>query len=501
MNKSLLAYLLSLVAVLGMATSLSAQNLNDALRYSTFSYDATARAAGVGGTLGALGSDFSVLSSNPAGLGWYRRSEFTFTPNLLNNYSEANLTGNPTVSDRRMRFNLGNIGFVAASSPKYSYRWRTSNFGIGFNRIANFNQRIKYDGRTVGSIVDRFQENANGRDFIDDFEEGLAIDTEALFFDEAAGRYFSDFEFAPDALVRREQTVSNTGSINEFVLAWAGNYDDKLLIGATMGVPFLRFNQEKRYTEQDTDNEVDFFNSLSFDENLRTTGLGINLKLGLIYRVSQSLRVGVAAHTPTAYALNDTFTNSMSYSFTEDGTTFNNQRDSPAGTFAYSLRTPWRLLGNAGLIIGQRGFISGEVEWVNYARNRFRYADFPEDAEATNAIVSASLQSALNFRAGGELRLGDYYMLRAGLGLLGSPMASEDSYAKLFSLGAGMVRPMRSNYEEDFARTRTFSLNMAYRFTRAERVYRPYLTAVAPEQQVDVSENIGQLMLTLGFHW
>jgi hypothetical protein len=61
----------------------SAQNQVDALRYSQIYPGGTARSTAMGGAFGALGGDFYSASLNPAGLGVYRSSEFTFTPELL----------------------------------------------------------------------------------------------------------------------------------------------------------------------------------------------------------------------------------------------------------------------------------------------------------------------------------------------------------------------------------------------------------------------------------
>ncbi|MEO0874492.1 MAG: hydrocarbon degradation protein, partial [Bacteroidota bacterium] len=55
--------------------SINAQNFSDALRYSNFDPIGTARFMGTGSALGPLGADFSVMSTNPAGLGWLRKSE------------------------------------------------------------------------------------------------------------------------------------------------------------------------------------------------------------------------------------------------------------------------------------------------------------------------------------------------------------------------------------------------------------------------------------------
>jgi len=51
-----------------VTVGVTAQSLTDAVRYSTLIPGGTARAMGVGGSFGAMGGDFGVLTINPAGI-------------------------------------------------------------------------------------------------------------------------------------------------------------------------------------------------------------------------------------------------------------------------------------------------------------------------------------------------------------------------------------------------------------------------------------------------
>ena len=77
-KKTIFAILLSLITL-----STLAQNDIDALRYSKTTFGGTARYMGLCGAFGAFGAFFSVLSTNPAGIGLYKSSEFTITPTLF----------------------------------------------------------------------------------------------------------------------------------------------------------------------------------------------------------------------------------------------------------------------------------------------------------------------------------------------------------------------------------------------------------------------------------
>lgn len=474
----------------GISSFLTAQNSTDALRYSMFDFGGTARAVGAGSALGALGADFSVMSTNPAGLGWYRRSEFIFTPGITSTNAESvllNGTNTGFAEDNRTVFNISSLGTVVASRPR-SPDWKTFNFAIGFNRVADFNETFTFRGQSTGSIVDRFQEIANSDAGLNDFESEIAFNAEALYDFDDDGIYNTDFELTPDAIIDREQTVISKGSISELGMSIAANYKERLLIGATIGVPFVNYTEEKRYREIDRgdgpDGNVPFFDDLEYRENLTTTGIGVNLKAGIILRPHQALRLGVAVHTPTAYRLEDNYFSSMIYNFTDDGQGFTG-RDSLDGLFQYRLRTPWRFIGSAGVIIGKVGFVSGEVEWVDYTDNKFNFDSFASEEQIANDSIATLLSSGMNIRVGGEIAY-EIFRFRAGLGLQYSPYANDNTINNSFSFGLGL-------------REQSFFMDLAYRVRNVTEGYIPYLTSQAPQQFVDTDVNFNQFLLTLGF--
>ena len=432
---------------------------------------------------------FSVLNTNPAGLGWFRKSVFSFTPAIAGSRVNSTLTNDDNAfvnQENNSKFNLGSVGMVVTSNPP-GREWSTFNFGLGFNRIADFNEEFYYEGVSEGSIVNRFQELANSDFGFDEFESGLAFDAEALYDYLDDGFYDSDFDLAPDADITRDQIVRTNGSINELVFAFAGNYKERILLGMSVGVPFVSFNEEKIYHESDPDDMVPAFDDLEYIENLTTTGVGINLKLGLLFRVNQMLRIGGAVHTPTSYTFNDNYTSEMTYNYTADNQQFQGFDASPDGNFEYKLRTPWRVMGNAGIILGKSGFISGEVEYVNYQNAELRYRDFAEAERDANQLIAKNLQSAINVRLGGEFAY-DIFRFRAGLGMQQSPLVGDDTVNPTLSFGLGI-------------REESIFVDFAYRYHSIKETYVPYRTSEAPMQFVDNDFNKSYIAATLGFRF
>ncbi len=64
------------------ASGLLAQTAEDALRFSTMSSTGTSRFMSLSGAMGAVGGDLTAMNYNPAGLGIYKSSDFSFTPSV-----------------------------------------------------------------------------------------------------------------------------------------------------------------------------------------------------------------------------------------------------------------------------------------------------------------------------------------------------------------------------------------------------------------------------------
>ena len=487
-------YILSIIALLMTFGGIYAQTTFDALRYSTFEYGGTARSVGVGSSMGALGADFTTLSTNPAGLASFRKSELTISTVFNSTQAETILLGgddNSLLREQTTRLAFSNLGLVVASRPRAS-NWKTINFGIGFNNLANFYQDFNFVGTSEGSITDRFRQLADGltAEQLDNFEAGLAFDVSAIFPDQNDPTlYYTDF--AKGELVDKEQFVQAEGSINEMVISLAGNYDEKLMIGATLGIPFVNFRESKTYRETDEENNNPIFDRLEYREFLTTTGTGINLKLGFNYRPVQAFRIGGAIHTPTSFGIEENFSTSLEYDFDLNGSFFQEESQSPEGLFNYRLKTPWRVIGNTAFIYKKAGFITAEVEWLDYSSSSFNFnnstnSDDLAYEQELNIQVAEDFQQALIVRVGGELAY-KIFRFRGGVNVINSPYAGTDYTNMGYSAGVGL-------------RERSFFLDLAFRQGASSSTYFPYLTgedAVQPEVDTDLRER--RFFVTLGF--
>ncbi len=482
-----LSLLLITSSFIGM--TLFSQNVSDAIRFTTTDVIGTARNMSVGSSMNALGADFGVLSQNPAGLGAFRWSEFVATPAVPFSKYTSKLTNDSNSEVEQMSsFNFANFGLVLVNKPRGS-KWKTSNFGIGVNQIANFNNSFYFDGSTPGSITYRFIDIANGLapEQLDEFEALPAYITGAIYDFEEDFNYENDFMEAGDVDVPKRQDVTSEGGINELVISLAGNYDEKLMLGASIGVSFFNYEVNKAYTEDDDQDLVPFFDFLEFTEFLSTTGTGINVKLGAILNITKQFRWGLSFHTPTVYKFEDNFATTLAYQFTDDGTQNYFDEESPNGNFDYRYRTPLRASTSLGFIVRKFGFISAAVEWIPYQSGEFRFDSDLAYQDELNSEIFNNLRNVFNIKVGGELAL-SRFRVRAGIQLNTSPFFDEDKIDQSYSAGLG--------YRAD-----KFFVDVGYRIFNRDDSYSPYSLPQSLGYTVDVEQKLNTQFLTatIGF--
>lgn len=432
--KKLYFVLLTLIVTISVA---SAQYVDNALIFSQQNYGSTARLKAMGNAFGALGGDFGALSINPAGIGIYQRGEVSTTMSLLNQANtEASYQGS-TFKDKNNNFNFKNFGYVSVLPMKEKSSGLVSlNFGLGYNRLANFNSK-SYAGAANSpySRMDAFAQNTNGiqysdlvsNDTYDPYEQGIPWESKLAWENylievtnpDTGGDQYSTFLFS-DEKVKQLESVSHEGFINEYVASFGANFSHKLYFGMTLGMQDLFFDEAKMYNESGAWGKFDYTNSL------RTSGIGYNVKLGLIYRPVPVLRMGAAIHSPTYFYMKESYSSVMSSNLIDvypeaNGTHY---EETPIGNYDYDFNTPLRAIGSIAYQFAKKGLLSLDYEFVDYANMKYRHGMDGYQFGAENVNIKEIYQSASNFRVGAEYRVTGAVSLRGGMEFLGNPYKS-----------------------------------------------------------------------------
>jgi hypothetical protein len=411
MNKNLLTIsLLIFLPFIG-----GAQDFVDALRYSSVKIEGTARSGGMGNAFGALGGDFTGVGINPAGLGIYRSSEFAVSPNFGFLKSSSMYLKNPA-SENDYKMGLGNVSYVGIFNTKggNSSGLVSVNFGIGYNRLKDFNNLALIEGHNAkASFMDYIAENANLNDWSDFYEE-LAWKTDVLLYDTNQKVYWHDLQDAGYGQSQRKSIVKK-GSLDEYTLGIGLNFNHKLYLGGSLGITDLYYSESGLLEENDEKNSIPFFNNFAFDTYLRTYGTGFNVKLGVIFKPVNSIRLGASLSTPTFYTLNDRFKTYMESSVTyADNSTKTYSEKSPVMDYDYELVSPFKATLSAAFVLGKKGLLSADYEFLDYSIAKLRNGGDGEDFIDQNNDISEVYKPVGNLRLGGEYRLSDNIALRAG---------------------------------------------------------------------------------------
>jgi len=479
---------LSFIAMLlvGSILTMNAQNETQALRFSQYNPFGTARYAAQGGAIGALGGDLTSLVTNPAGLGLYRSSEFSFTPSFYWVNSSSNFEGSRR-DDSHFNFNVGSIGFVNAMTSNKSSGIVGAAFAVGYNSLANFNNYSTMQGISDNSMLDDFTWHANANpNNLSPYYEQLAFDTYLMPYDEAAEEYWHDMQLDGygQELYRSSQ---QSGYIGEYSLSGALNFSNLIYFGATFGIQSVRFYEDIYHTETDYDNHVLDFDSFRFREFNTTRGVGYTGRFGIIVRPIQMLRIGASFHLPTYYYLTDQKYTDM-YSTWDNGSGIPDATEgSPNGIYDYKLRSPFRVNANASLILFKMATISLGYEYVDYKASELKGYDYNFFDENNN--ISQNFKAVNNLMGGVELRYNLFY-LRGGMQYLMSPYSDtrNDAESWVYTGGFGV-------------RTAQLYFDMSYSHANRNEVYGMY--AYQPGvNQVSLNEiNSNNIMFTVGFRF
>lgn len=460
---------------------LKGQGVDDAILNAQVQYEGTARSMAMGNAIGAVGGDVTAMCINPAGLGLYRSQEFTFSVAPQYQFCLTDYYGNDSFA-HKYRTTIPNMGMVITAESSNYKPLRYFQIGIGLTRTNDFNYRQQTKGlnpsssmvdsyiQTASDIDQLLEPNTNPGNYFKEhypYDLGPAWETYLIdrFVDSLGNLFFNSP--VPQGDVWQTDNVRSKGRSEEWTIALAANYFDKVFIGASMGLDHLKRISTRTYQETPNDPNYNFYD-WELQQELGDTAWGINLKTGIIIFPTSWLRVGLAWHSRTFYTIGEAWS-------TEIQTTLkgvHGEQDyhrylSPTLDWSYSFYTPNTFIGSMAFFIGQRGMISTDVEYMNYGASKFKY-------DEEDQYFKEILKPTCNFRLGTEWRLRQYF-LRGGLAYYGSPYGLSKNYGSVKKLGLGIGYAVNEETTWDFA----------YELTQSTTGYTPYQFYVDEQNAVE----------------
>jgi hypothetical protein len=499
--------------LLALAVLLLAQNgysqsyAETAMMFTRTKPTGSARILGMGGAQISLGGDFSSAYSNPAGLGMYNRSEFSFTPGYaLVKTNGDYLSGEQMLSEGNANevSNLNVTGLGIAISRELRGGLVRGTFAVTMSRTNNFYRTAQYEGLNQNSsLIDYFLEDAAGGT-PDQFKSGGDLyntDSELAYNNYLIGErtildpnndpttYFTDVSGMP----YQQELIQQQGRQSQWNFSYGANFRDLFYFGAGVGIASINYTAEKSYREEFEDDPISHY---TLDESLQIRGSGINLTLGAIARPADFVRIGLSVVTPTYYSVTDTWSADMSSSWKDfeytPGEFINEESASTDAVVSeYNLSTPWRLSAGASVLFGKSGMLTMDVERVNYAKAKYE-SNLPGVSYTTdNDRIKSLYKPVMNVRLGGELRLSSF-RLRGGVGAMGDPYAEKQNGIDqaIYSASGGL------GYRSD-----KFFIDFAYVHSFTNSSYRPYTIKAggSPQPLFTYQQTVANILTTIGF--
>ena len=438
------------VCLIACASAIQAQTEYDITPIMTPELNGTARFVGMGGAMSALGGDISVISTNPAGLGIFRKNDVSMSFGFNNTASDATFNGTSTNEDRT-RASFDQIGFVYSNKIGNQTSLRYVNFGFNYHKSKNLNKLLSSVGSLNGfsqtyQLVTamEYQMKLNNLDSsvfgdILDSSNPYAAYWNQLPVLSTMGVRTGLVDLNDDRLIGRDGSRSNfyseeTGGINEYDFSMAFNIEDRFYLGATIGAYDIDYKRYTSYTENLLDDNGKANGDYTLNNAYRLEGTGFDVKLGAILRPIEDspFRVGLAIHTPTWYDLSEYYNATLSSDILAYDDAYSQNLNDYLGadylSYDYRLVTPWKFNVSMGTTLEGLIALDAEYEYQDYSTGKFKDLD-GYDLDGTYDIKDF-LKGVHTFRAGMEARLSPEISFRAGYNYTSSAF-EKDAYASL----------------------------------------------------------------------
>ena len=382
---------------------------NTAEVYSNSSLNGSSKYNSMAGSMGALGGDFSVLNSNPAGIGVSIASEISGTLSVGNSKNSTSLYGS-TMEYKINNTDVGNVGGIASFQIEGSTPWKFVNIGVNYS-----NQ----------SLEDYSQSPGNSGLVYPIYDQNNVLVTNLTFGGHAYNRY---------------------GDVSKMSIGVGGNYDNKFYLGA--GLNFHNANLEQydsaRFTSS-SNNVTETFSKqyTPFSES----SSGFSASVGVIGKINPQFRLGASVETPTWWNIARVYTE---YENPTDGT-YSEDRN---------LTSPMKATLSAAFVPNKNFAIN-----VDYSLGltKPKYKVYGEAETELNKFFSDHSNSLSEVKVGAEYRI-QQFRLRGGYAFSSSPFdamtisslsnigdVSNNSYSNLFlgkrnTIGAGIGYDFKAFY-------------------------------------------------------
>ena len=531
-----------LFASLLMASmSAAAQETYQDTKLATDQLTGTARYVGMGGAMEALGADISTISSNPAGVGLFRKSQVSLSAGVIAQGDASNKLGYQNtvieIDGKKSHPTFDQVGIVW--SPKSKGK-NYLNLAFNYHKSTDFGQILMAANSLNGASQNKLTaaKNALGvagwtgvdanyggyKDNSGNYRDGLLNVTEdgGLAYAEANKFLFGQYQH---------------GYIGEYDFNISGSISNRVWLGMTIGLHDVHYNSHSFYTEDLVDGNVAYSSEL-----LKITGTGFDMKAGVIFRPVEDspFRIGAYVNTPVFYDLTLSGDNDVTMDGNYDPATYTNAEGVAQPCYVkgdkgqsidydFRLNTPWKVGVSLGHTVSNYLALGATYEyaWYDHMDNRVKdggyydywYGDYYETSssdEAMNADTRANLKGVSILKLGAEIKPVDLLSIRLGYNYV-SPMFREGAYRDQTLDSNGVYTSNSTDYTNWKATNRitcglgfnyeNLTIDVAYQYSFQNGDFYPFMNyhdnSDAAYDNVasatKVSNKRHQLLMTIGY--
>ena len=542
-------YILYTAALTALAIPAMAQETYESANIATEDLNGTARYVGMGGAMEALGADISTISTNPAGIGLFRKSGISFSMGATSvKGDDTSVADKLNITGKKAPMSFDQIGFVYANETSQG---NFINCAFNYHKSRNFNQILSHMSALNGAALNKipYQKGVIGDarkggyyvDFNEDddligYYSELSPVTSQCFSqvdyllwnaflvdkDDGNAYYYNGYDY----LFAREQQ----GYISNFDLNISGNHNDRIYWGITFGIKDVNYKHDQVYCEDLDDSKGNAAGYYDMVDSRDITGQGFDIKAGIIFRPidASPLRIGLSIATPTWYELRSSnYTQIINKGYDEQYKHAIGLEPSYSCSdeHKYKLFTPWKFGASLGYTIGKEIALGASYEYADYSsidNRNITGVDFNLDGSSTTASESdkvmnrhteKSLCGVSTLKLGAEYKPMPELAIRAGYNYVSQMY--EDKAERTTMLNAdGCYYSSTADFVNWKATNRftfgvgfnidNFNIDVAYQHSEQKGDFHPFETitvddAINKAPVAKVNNNRDQFLITLGY--
>lgn len=416
------------VAFAAFCATASAQETYQDTKLIDNDLNGTARYVGMGGAMEALGADISTISTNPAGIGLFRKGQVSLSAGFVAQQGE---TTTPSFSDikasidgNKTNASLDQAGFVYAMPTGSGFL----NFAFNYHKSRNFDQIL-----TAGGVLNNASQNKltsvkypYGNDYNWNGVDANYTQLLSPLYGADGKQNGLDYLNGTAYLFGQYQK----GYIGQYDFNISGNIKDRVYLGITFGIHDVHYRSNSYYTE-----DLEHATTSDMWEDLHITGTGFDVRGGVIFRPIESspFRIGLYIATPTWYDLSMSSANDITMADQQGSASHANTAD-----YDYKVFTPWKFGVSLGHTIGNFLALGATYEYADYGNidNRINddgyydydyWGDESSSDRAMNDDTEANLKGVSTVKLGAEFKPIPEFAIRLGYNYI-SPMFKDNAY-------------------------------------------------------------------------